>query len=401
MTESRDFPAGFLLGSSTAAHQVEGGNVNNDWWDFEHSARSPCVEPSGDGIDQWHRWPEDVELLAGLGQNCHRFSLEWSRIEPAPGEWSQAALDHYARLLDALHEHGLTPIVTLHHFTSPRWFAARGAWLAPDAVDRFAAYVEVVARRLGDRIPYACTINEPQIVAFFGYLLGWHAPGLRDPALWRKAGRTLAAAHDAALDLLPATTSAGLCLQLPHLQPARPDDPACLALFEAVRREFVDRYLQGLRGGFVGVQYYSRMRLDPAVPGLVADPPPGVPLTQMGWEIYPEGLAEAIQLAAGSELPVVITENGIATADDEQRIDYLEAHLRATRQAMDGGADVRGFVYWSSFDNFEWAEGYRPTFGLVGIDRAAGLRRVVRPSARAFARVARTGRIKALREPDV
>jgi beta-glucosidase len=159
----------------------------------------------------------------------------------------------------------------------------------------------------------------------------------------------------------------------------------------------IDIYLEDLPGAFCGVQYYTRMVLDPQTPGLVADPPAGVPLTQMGWEIHPEGLLKALRSAARAGLPLVVTENGIATADDDQRIDYLESHLGAVRDALTEGIDVRGYLYWSSFDNFEWAEGYRPRFGLVGVDREDDLRRVARASAHAFGRIARSGRIGALR----
>ena len=150
------FPSTFLWGSSTAAHQVEGGNHNNDWWDWEHDPASPAVESSGDAIDHLHRYDEDFALLASLGQNAHRLSLEWSRIEPAPGEFSRAALDHYARVLDSLTAHGLTAFVTLYHFTLPRWFAARGGWLADDALKVFGRYVERVAAALGDRSAKVC-----------------------------------------------------------------------------------------------------------------------------------------------------------------------------------------------------------------------------------------------------
>ena len=393
----RDFPDGFLFGSSTAAHQVEGSNVNNDWWAWEHAPGTPAVEPSGDAIDQLHRYDDDFALLAGLGQNAHRLSLEWSRIEPEPGEFSRAALEHYRRVLGSLGEHGLTALVTLHHFTLPRWLAARGGWASRDAVDRFERYRERAAAALGNLMPYACTINEPQIVARFGYLEGAFPPGVRDPALWRRVTRTFIAAHDAAVRALGAgagSPQAGICLQMPALEPARPNDPGCVALCAELQREMVDVYLEDLSGDFVGVQYYTRERLDPAVPNHNAGPPEGAPLTLMGWELFPEGLHRAITTAAaGSGLPVIVTENGIATADDAHRIDYLRDHLTQVGRALDDGVDVRGYMYWSSFDNFEWNEGYRPTFGLVGIDRDNGLERVLRPSAEWYGEVARSRRL--------
>jgi beta-glucosidase len=399
----RDFPEGFLFGSSTAAHQVEGGNVNNDWWAWEHAPYTTCVESSGDAIDQWHRYEEDFALLAGLGQNAHRLSLEWSRIEPAPDEYSAAALEHYRRVLGSLQQHGLTAFVTLHHFTLPRWLAERGGWLAPDAVERFARYVERVAPRLGDLIPFAGTINEPQIVALMGYRQGWFPPGLRNPGQFERATHRLIAAHAAAVAAVKAGKGeplAGACLQLPAFEPARPDDPACVAACRELVALMEDVYLADLAGDWVGVQYYSRQRVDPAAAGGFAPAPDGAPLTQMGWELHPEGLHRAIAAAARTGLPVYVTENGIATADDRERIAYVRDHLAQVARALADGIDVRGFHYWSSFDNFEWAEGYRPTFGLIGIDRADGLRRIVRPSARAYGAVATTGRLDALTTPE-
>jgi beta-glucosidase len=399
----RDFPAGFLFGSSTAAHQVEGGNVNNDWWAWEHTPYTTCVESSGDAIDQWHRYADDFALLAELGQNAHPLSLEWSRIEPAPGEYSAAALEHYRRVLGTLEQLGLTAFVTLHHFTLPRWLAERGGWLAPDAVERFARYCERVAAALGDLIPFAGTINEPQIVALMGYRQGVFPPGLRNPVLFERATRRLIAAHAAAVEAVKGgrgDPQAGVCLQLPAFEPARLDDPACIATHTALVHLMEDVYLDELTGDWVGVQYYTRQRVDPTAADGFAPAPVGAELTQMGWEIHPEGLHRAILSAARSGLPVYVTENGIATADDERRIAYMRDHLAQAARAIAGGADVRGFHYWSSFDNFEWTEGYRPTFGMIGIDRGDGLRRVVRPSARAYGALARTGSLSALAEAD-
>ena len=396
----RDFPEGFLFGSSTAAHQVEGGNVGNDWWAWEHAGSTPAVEPSGDAIDQYHRYDEDFALLASLGQRAHRISLEWWRIEPEPGEFSRAALEHYRRVLGSLADHGLTAFVTLNHFTLPRWVAERGSWLGNDVVERFERYCERVAAHLGDLMPYACTINEPQVVARGGYLTGDFPPGRANALEWRRVTRTFVAAHEAAVRALKAGAGAplaGICLQLPAYEPAR-DDAACRAACEALRRQMSDVFIDGLQGDYVGVQYYSRTRVDPAEPGGSAPPPPDATLTQMGWEIYPEGLYNALADATRSGLPAIITENGIATADDAQRIAFVRDHLAEVKRALDDGIDVRGYLYWSAFDNFEWNEGYRPRFGLIGIDRENDLARIVQPSARAFGELSRTGRLSALRD---
>jgi beta-glucosidase len=217
--------------------------------------------------------------------------------------------------------------------------------------------------------------------------------------MFGRVTRRLIAAHAAAVEAVKAgrgDPQAGVCLQLPAFEPARPDDPACVAACAELVRDMEEVYLEDVAGDWVGVQYYSRQRVDPTATGGFAREPEGAPLTQMGWEIHPEGLHRAIVSAARSGLPVYVTENGIATADDAQRVAYMRDHLAQVARAIADGVDVRGFHYWSSFDNFEWAEGYRPTFGMIGIDRADGLRRIVRPSARAYGELARTGALSAL-----
>jgi beta-glucosidase len=394
-----DFPPGFLWGSATSAHQVEGGNVNNDWWDFEHRPGTAARWSSGDGIEHYHRYAEDFALLRSLGHNAHRLSLEWSRIEPAPGEFSRAATAHYRRVLTALAETGMTAFVTLHHFTLPRWFAAAGGWLAPDALTVFARYCRYVAVELGELMPYVCTVNEPQMVALHGYLEGCHPPGVASEALWKRVGRRLLEAHFAAVRAVRGASRrslVGLAVQLPLLVPAL-DDEECRALRRLMRHEIVDLHLDGLtgpdRGDFLGVQYYRKQWVDPRSPTRFAEPPAGCRTTQMGWAVHPDGLRQMLHRAAETRLPLFVTENGIATEDDTERIDYLLTHLAAVAQALAEGIDVRGYLHWSAFDNFEWSEGYRPRFGLIAVDRDAGFARHPKPSAYVFAKVAETGRL--------
>jgi beta-glucosidase len=399
-----DFPDGFFWGSATAAHQVEGGNTNSDWWQWEHTPGSTAVESSGDGIDHWHRYDDDFALLAALGQNAHRFSLEWSRIEPAEGEFSRATLDHYARVLESLAHHGLTAFATLYHFTLPQWFAARGGWLADDALDVFSRYVEKIADTLGDLIPYACTVNEPQIVALQGYWRGWFPPGQRNLEEALRVNSILAAAHRTATASLRSgrgRPKIGTCLQLPCIEPLRADSADDIVAAETVRTAMVDFHIDDLRrggdvGDFVGLQYYTRIQIDTTAPGFIAAPTSEAETTQMGWEVYPEGFGRTLARVAEAGLPIVVTENGIATANDNQRIRFLAAHLYQLKQAMEAGVDVRGYMYWSSFDNFEWAHGYGPTFGLIGIDRDDHNRRIIRPSAVAYGTVARSGSLDVL-----
>ena len=390
-----DFPGDFLWGSATAAHQVEGGNTNNDWWDFEHDPTTAARESSGDGIDHYHRYTEDFALLSSLNHNAHRLSVEWSRIEPAPSEFSRAALNHYRRVLTALRDAGLTAFVTLHHFTLPRWFAARGGWLAPDAAALFARYSARVSAGLGDLMPYVCTINEPQMIALHGYLEGYHPPGIANPVLWKRAGEALLDAHFAGVRAVRAEAGSriGLVVQLPLLVPVREG-----TLFDEMRHEIVDRYLDNLTGpeagDWLGVQYYRKQWVDPGSPTFFAPPPPGVPVTQMGWAVHPDGLREMLHRAARTGLPLYVTENGIATPDDTERVAYLAGHLAALAQARAEGVDVRGYLHWSAFDNFEWSEGYRPKFGLIAVGE--DFTRHPKPSAFALARVARSGRLDTL-----
>ena len=393
-----DFPDGFLWGSSTAAHQVEGGNTNNDWWAWEHAPGTKAEEPSGDGIDHLNRYDQDYALLASLGQNAHRFSFEWSRIEPAEGEFSQAALDHYKRVLESQHRHGLTPFATLFHFTSPRWFAERGGWLAPGALDLFGRYAERVARALGDLVPYMGTVNEPQVVALMGYLAGGFPPGLQDLETARLANRTFAAAHRTAVAAVrsgSSGTQVGTCLQIPYIEALRPDDEEDRALAERFKGFFADTHLDDLRaaddpGDFVGLQYYGRDLMDATSPTYKAPPPDGAEVSSMGWEVHPEGFGKVLRQVAQVGLPIVVTENGIATEDDSQRVRYLAGHLCALQSVVADGIDVRGYFHWSSFDNYEWGS-YGPRFGLIGIDRLDGFRRIVRPSAVHYGEVARSG----------
>jgi len=381
------FPDGFLWGTATAAHQIEGGNVNNDWWAFEHAPGTPCVEPSGDACDSFHRWPEDLDLVAALGLGVYRFSLEWSRIEPEEGEWSRAALDHYRRVCVACHERGVVPMVTFHHFTSPRWLAARGGWEAPDAPEAFARYCERAVAALGDVVGWACTLNEPNIVALMGYLVGVFPPGVQDVARRRAVNDALCRAHRLAVDALrsgPGDFPVGLTLSMTDYQ-ALPGGEARVA---RVRGSAEDVFLHATAGDdFVGVQCYTRMRLGPEG---VAGPEPGVPVTQMGYEVWPEALEACIRRAGAvtGHLPVVVTENGIGTADDAQRIDYVTRALAGVHRCLADGIDVRGYLYWSLLDNFEWTLGYGPTFGLVAVDRDTFARRP-KPSAHWLAGVAR------------
>jgi beta-glucosidase len=385
---SQTFPDGFRWGTATAAHQIEGGNTNNDWWRWEHTPGSGCQESSGDACDSWHRWPEDVALLRELGFTDYRFSIEWSRIEPADGEFSVAALDHYARQCEALLEAGIEPVVTFHHFTTPLWLADQGGWTATPTADRFAAFCERAAGHLAGVMRRACTINEPNIVATIGYLLGAFPPGMQDRELRHRANDVFVDAHRKGVQAIRAAAPGvpvGLTLSMDDYQAVDGGE----SKRDQIRRSMEDVFLEATTGDdYVGVQTYSRSRIGPDG-RLGAEE--GVPTLIMGYEYYPQALEATIRRAwevTKGEVPILVTENGIGTDDDAQRIAYVRSALEGVLACIEDGIDVRGYTYWSLLDNFEWAFGYGPRFGIVDCDRTTFVR-TPKDSARWLGRVAR------------
>ena len=392
MSTTTSFPDGFLWGTATAAHQVEGGNWNNDWWVWEHAPGTPCPDPSGDACDHWHRYDDDIALLADIGFNAYRFSLEWSRIEPEEGEFSLVALDHYKRMCESCRERSVEPVVTFHHFTSPRWVAAAGGWADPETADRFARFVDRAASHLRDSMARACTINEPNWVATNGYILGMWPPGETDYEKGKRASDTFVAAHRKAVEAIRSAAPGvpvGLTMSMTDFQAVDGGE----ARVAEIRRPMEDVYLEGTEGDdYIGVQTYTRVLVNEK--GL-APYPPGARTTLMGYEFYPEALEACIRRAVEvTGLPVIVTENGIGTDNDDERIEYVERALRGVLGAIADGLDVGGYVYWSLLDNFEWAYGYKPTFGLVAVDRTDQAR-AEKPSARWLGRIARANALGA------
>jgi beta-glucosidase len=391
------FPQGFRWGTATAAHQVEGGNWNNDWWAWEHAEGTPCEEPSGDACDQLHLYDSDIARCAALGLDDYRFSIEWSRIEPEPGEFSIAALDHYRRVLASCHSHGIEPVVTFHHFTTPRWVVAEGGWHTASTVDRFLRFAERSVTHLGDLIGTACTINEPNIVSFMGYQMGMFPPGVTDDAQFRAANENFVDAHSRVVPVLkagPGDFPVGLTLSMTDYQAVPADDPAALDQCAKSRAIMEDLFLDAAGSDdFLGVQVYSRQRMGPN--GTIG-PEKGVPVLSMGYEFWPESLGACLRRAwdrTGGSVPLLVTENGIGTDDDGQRREYVQRALEGVLACLDDGLDVRGYTYWSLMDNFEWAFGYRPRFGIIEVDRPTQ-RRTVKPSGEWFGSIARANALE-------
>ncbi|HWC78847.1 MAG TPA: family 1 glycosylhydrolase [Pseudonocardiaceae bacterium] len=362
------FPADFLWGVAIGAHQSEGGNVASDWWFRENQPDAPVAERCGDAIDSYHRWPEDLDLAAGAGFTDYRFGIEWSRIEPADGHISRAAVAHYQRIVEGAIARGLRPLATLHHFTLPLWFAAGGGWSRPDAIERFGRYIDALAPILAAGVERVETINEPNIVAMFPKLIGG-AEGLVNgmPEPDEQLADILIAVHRAAVDRLRADHSGlrvGWGVSVQDYQ-AEPGAEQALDAYAEPRDQVFLR--AGAGDDFVGVQTYTRGRLR-ADGSAVVDPAAERTLT--GWEFYPPALGGAVRRVARTVpgVPIIVTENGVATADDQRRIDYTTGALHSLRAAMNEGIDVRGYFHWSLLDNWEWGH-WEPTFGLIAVDR--------------------------------
>jgi beta-glucosidase len=408
LTHSAAFPTGFLWGAATAGHQVEGNNTASDTWFVENVKPTVFVEPSGDACNSFALWPQDLDLVRDLGLNTYRFSIEWARIEPEPGLYSIAMLDHYQRMIEGCRERGLTPMVTFNHFTCPRWFAAAGGWLNEKSPDLFARYCERSARHLGASIGYATTLNEPNLMR----LLKWF--GL-PPQIFevQRAMLKAAAAAAGSPTFVPAnaTNAEDLERQLPILLAAhkagrdaikavRPDLPVGVSLAmsddQAVgrdsKRDEKRAYCYGAwldavkHDDFVGVQNYDRSRIDKS--GQLP-PPDGAPRNSVGAEIYPPSLGGAVRYAhAAAGVPVIVTEHGLGTDDDELRAAFIPAALAGLKSAIDDGVPVRGYIHWSLLDNFEWIFGYKPKYGLVSVDLQT-FRRTPKPSAAMYGAIAR------------
>ncbi|MCL6608918.1 MAG: family 1 glycosylhydrolase [Geminicoccaceae bacterium] len=402
------FPPGFLWGAATAAHQVEGDNRASDWWAAEESGRLP--HRSGRACDHLRRYEADFDLARAFGHNAHRLSLEWSRLEPEPGLRDEAAFGHYERVLEALRARGLEPVVTLHHFTAPRWFAERGGWLAADALDRFAAHCDAVVERFGSQIRWWITVNEPTVLAKHGWVTGDWPPFVR--GRWDLAFRVihrLCAAHRRAYRRIHARVP-GALVSFAHSIPwIEPCDPSRTfdRLAARLRTAFLVDWCFGrvreagrLLLDYVAVNYYTRsiVRWRPRGRALLFgvdchEPHHGPRLfDDLDQELWPEGLLQVLRRCARLGLPVLVTENGIATTDDGLRLAHLRGHLEALARALAEGVELRGYLHWSLMDNFEWAKGTTARFGLAATDLAT-LERRPRPAMRLLAEVARTGRL--------
>ena len=426
MSPEFTFPTGFLWGSATSAHQVEGNNIHSDWWAWEQAER--VKESSGLACDQYRRFAEDFDLAVSLGHRAHRFSVEWARIEPSDGVWDDEALAHYVEVVRALRQRHLEPIVTLHHFTTPQWLVAQGGWANPASIDRFARYVQRIAQALRDSVRYWITINEPMVYVRMHYIQGLGPPGVSDLKQAIQVVHHLIRAHAAGYRILHEElreTQPAPSVSIAHHQPAfwpcRRWWPLDRWATFMVDRIFNMAFLEALTEGrwwvpgvatwnipearatldWIGVNFYGRQFIrSTLVPGQW--PVGGCDLghhrrevperTAMGWDVHPDSFFQVLVRLTRFGLPLLVTENGTVMIDDQRRWDYLRRHLQAMARAMQAGAPVIGYCCWSLIDNFEWADGFGPRFGIVEVDYATQQRRV-RESGWRYAEVCRTNRI--------
>lgn len=411
-----NFPQGFLWGTATSSHQVEGDNRNNDWWLWEaEGGRISSGHRSGKACDWWGgRWKEDLDRAAEGGQNAHRMSIEWSRIEPSPGKWDQDALDRYREILKGAIERGLTPMVTLHHFTNPVWMAEQGGWLAEEVVDWFERYACRVVGDLSDLVKQWVTINEPNVYAYEAYLAGLFPPGESGLTKTYHVMRNMVLAHAAAyhaIHEIQPEASVGLAHHYRGMRPANPRSPLDRWVTGYRSRIFNDLIPRAVSSGhlrflgrrefvpqaagtqdFFGLNYYTREH----VAFDIRNPlelfgrgfyPPDADLSPTGFIANePEGMWQALKWAHEFGLPIIVTENGVEDDSDSMRAGYMASHIRQVWRAVNFNWYVRGYYHWSLVDNFEWERGWTQRFGLWELD-VETQERTKRPSADLYAEI--------------
>lgn len=422
------FPKNFLWGAATSSHQVEGNNTNNDWWEWEQTR--PPQTRSGQACDQWNRFEEDFQLAQDLGHTAHRFSIEWSRIEPQEGQWDSLALDHYAQVIRSLRSKGIEPIVTLHHFTLPLWLARQGGWYSEKTPKLFARYVEKVTESLGSDVHYWMTLNEPVVYTYKSYLIGEWPPGKKSSQEAFKVFENLLLGHVLAYEKIKA-----IYAQENWKEPMVGIAQSVLIFRACSDRSLRDRvaarfrhwmfnhlFVQALVRGrayciglfsihlpkaktldFIGLNYYTRdfvRQNGYGFPGILGQACTATVEQDrhtakdnfLSWEIYPKGLSTFLKDFSRYKLPLLVSENGIGTDDDAERSEFILEHLKAMAQAMEEGAPLIGYLYWSLLDNYEWAEGFVPRFGLFEVNYTTQ-ERTVRESARKFEDIIRSGKL--------
>lgn len=425
--DSLNFPDNFIWGTSSSGHQIEGLNEFSDWWAWEQEGLIEDGTVSGRAMDYWNRHEEDHALMAKLAYKGFRLGIEWARVEPQKGRFDVVAIEHYRHILQSLRTHGFKICLTLHHWVLPLWVAEQGGWENPDTVHQFLRYAKFVIGELGAFPDYWVTLNEPMVPALLGSLLGYFPPHRRSLGAYRAVSRAYLSAHAETYHLIHkmrplapdgTRTMVGVAMAYPWIEPWNSRGPAGwyerLAAFLARRAAYGawdhticsgephwihgGQAIAGIQNSYdyCGINYYTRMTLkcDPSKRDQLwldeTQTLPGVDVTQMGWQIYPEGLYRTIrQVWDRFKKPIIITENGIADDTDLQRPHYLVEHIAQVHRAIQEGIPVLGYFHWSFIDNFEWREGFAKRFGLVAVRHDdPDLVRAPRPSAYLYSEIA-------------
>jgi beta-glucosidase len=412
------FPEKFYFGAATSSHQVEGHN-HNDWSEWEKlnaeklaqnarskfghlpnwenirlQAENPTNYISGSACDHYNRFREDFDIAKSLGHNAHRFSIEWSRIEPSEGKFDEKEIEHYRQVIQALHERGLEPFVTLWHWTLPVWLAEKGGVESQDFPKYFTHYTEYIVSRFKDSVKFWITLNEPTSIIGAAYINGHWPPQKKSFfAAWR-VYHILAQAHNQSFDAIhhiQPEAQVGFANILQSFVPYRKKsivDKISVRIAKFFTNEYMLRLTRG-HHDFLTVQYYFHSRLK----FINRTHNKNHNESDMGWEIYPGGIYHIIKDLARYNLPIYVTENGLADADDSRRKKFIQEHLRWIHNSIQDGADVRGYFYWSLLDNFEWDKGFWPCFGLVEIDYKTQ-KRHIRPSALEYAKIVKSNSLE-------
>lgn len=425
LNQTLTFPKGFLWGTASSAHQVEGNNTNNQWWRFEQQPGAIWHgDKSGLACDWWRNAEDDFDLMREFGMRAHRLSVEWSRIEPGPGEFDHRAIDRYRQILGALNDRGILPMVCFHHFSNPLWLEARGAWQRHECVERFQHFVRFTCSALSDLCQNWLTINEPLVYVNHSYIEGLFPPAQHNPLLALRVYRNLLLGHGVAYHTIHAIqpdAQVGNASAVRGFRGLRPEHTGDRFAANLARYLGEDIWFAAIQDGrirpplgagefhpllkdsfdFLGLNYYTQtlMRFRPNPLAFFGERtvPENVELSDSGREgpyswYAPDELAAICRKVSAFGKPMMITENGLPDADDDQRPRWLLGHLRALHQAIQDGADVRGYFHWTFVDNFEWAEGWGLRFGLIELDPVTQERRP-RPSAFLYRQIAETNQI--------
>jgi len=397
------FPKNFLWGVSTSAYQIEGG-IRNDWSEWEKSevrskklakaGKNPANFICGQACDSYNKYGEDVKLVKELNCGAYRFGIEWARVEPQPGKWDKDEIKHYRQVLKFVKAQNLKVVLTLWHWTNPIWLAKQGGWSNKKSIKAFARYAEFIVSELGDLVDYWITMNEPIVHVVNGYVAGKFPPNRKSLFKARRAFNNLTKAHNKAYEIIHTQypgAQVSITKLVNYFEPARKWCPNEVVLARLAHYFWNHRFLKKVRNSldFIGLDYYFHDRI-------IWRPPfvknKNKEITDMGWEIYPKGIYHALKYVAKFKKPIIIIENGLADEDDDQRVNFIKDHLRYIHKAIAEGIDVRGYFHWSLLDNFEWAEGYEPKFGLYAVDRKTFARRA-RLSAKVYGEICKNNKV--------